>query len=157
MLPLPFSAKHVLSYEGLEPPGAHLLLGAFNVAWLDAEQRARRNPAAGVIVDFARARTVLTWLTTLSYPTEGYHPITPAESAFMAHDNAPGHGAAGTENWRWQGGGWMVSIPALAGACALNVGQAMPPDEPYSLSATIALTRILARITLQGKIAGEPE
>jgi hypothetical protein len=146
-----------LSYEGLKPPGAHLLVGAFNMAWLEAEQRAGHNPAAGVIVDFARTRAFLTWLTTLPYPTNGYHPITAAESAFMAIDNPPGHGAAGTDKWVWQGGGWTVSIPALAGVCALNVGQAMPPDEPYSLSATIALTRLLAQITLQGRIAGEPE
>jgi hypothetical protein len=75
----------------------------------------------------------------------------------MARDNAPGHGAAGTEQWVWKGGSWTASIPALAGMCALNGGQAMPPDEPYSLSATIALTRILAQLTSQGYIAGEPE
>jgi hypothetical protein len=33
----------------------------------------------------------------------------------------------------------------------------MPPNESYSLAATIALTRFLAQITLQGRIAGEPE
>ena len=146
-----------LSYEGLEPPGAHLLLGAFNMVWLEREQRAGRDPAAGVIVNFARTRAFLTWLTTLSYPTEGYHPITPAQSAFMAHENPPDHGAAGTKNWQWQGGSWTITIPALGGWCALNVGQAMPPNEPYRLSATIALTRLLAQITLQGHIAGEPE
>jgi hypothetical protein len=72
-------------------------------------------------------------------------------------DNPPGHGAAGTEDWAWKGGSWTVSIPAVAGRCALNVGQAMPPSEPYGLSATIARTRILAQITLQGRVAGEPE
>jgi hypothetical protein len=133
------------------------LLGAFNLAWLEAEQRSRRTPTAGVIVDFARTRAFLTWLTALPYPSSGYHPITAAESAFMARDNAPGHGATGTEKWQWKGGSWTVSIPALAGRCALNVGQAAPPDEPYSLSATIALARILAQITLQGRLAGEPE
>jgi hypothetical protein len=75
----------------------------------------------------------------------------------MALDNPPGHDATGTENWVWKGGSWTVSIPALSGVCALNVGQAMPPDEPYSLSATITLTRLLAQITSQGHIAGEPE
>jgi hypothetical protein len=144
-----------LSYEGLEPPGAHLLVGAINMSWLEAEQRSRRNPAAGVIVDFAHARAFLTHLTTLTYPTNGYHPITAAESSFMARDNAPGHGAAGTEQWVWKGGSWTVSIPAPAGTCAFNVGQAMPPDEPYRLSATIALTRLLEQITLQGEIPGE--
>jgi hypothetical protein len=133
------------------------LVGAFNMAWLAGEQRARRSPAAGVIIDFARTRAFLTWLTSLSFPSNGYHPITAAESAFMAHDNPPGHSATGTANWVWRGGSWTVSIPALAGACALNVGQAMPPDEPYSLSATIALTRLLAQLILQGRIAGEPE
>jgi hypothetical protein len=54
-----------LSYEGLEPPGAHLLVGAFNMAWLDAEQQAGRNLTAGVIGNFARAWAFLTWLNTL--------------------------------------------------------------------------------------------
>jgi hypothetical protein len=66
-------------------------------------------------------------------------------------------GAAGTAGWLRQGASWVATIPAPAGKCALNIGQAMPPNEPYRLSATIALTQLLAQITLQGRIAGEPE
>jgi hypothetical protein len=45
-----------LSYEGLEPPGSYRLIGAFNVAWLERERREGRDPAPGVIVNFALAR-----------------------------------------------------------------------------------------------------
>ncbi len=143
-----------LSYEGSEPKGAHVLVTAHNLLWL---QRERTVPHAGVIVDFTRTRAFLGWLTKLSYPTAGYTPITPAESLVMAHDNPPGHGAPGTQDWLWKGGSWQKRVPPLGGPCVVTIGQAMPPDEPYSLSATLSITHLIAEIVLQGRIAGEPE
>ncbi len=143
-----------LSYEGVEPPGAHVLLTAHNRAWLQHERTA---PRAGVIVDFVRTRAVLQWLAKLPYPTGGYLPITPADSAVMARDNPPGHRAPGTQEWLWKGGSWQGSVPPLDGRCVLTVAQALPPDDPESLSATLAIARLLAEIVLAGRIAGEPE
>jgi len=142
-----------ISYEAADPPGAHVLATAHNVAWLERE---RSVPRAGVIVDFARTRRFLRWLARLAYPTAGYAPISPDESARMARDNPPGHGARGTDGWLWRGGSWYTSVPPLGGRCIVTIGQGTPPAEPYSLGATIAIVRLLAELVLQGRIAGEP-
>ena len=101
--------------------------------------------------------------TRLALPLEGrlHHPALrkspEAVAPRLEPDRVGGPGAAGTENWLWQGGTWTVGIPALGGMCALTVGQAMPPEESSRLAGMIALTRLLAQITVQGHIVGEAE
>jgi hypothetical protein len=110
-----------------------------------------------VIVDFARTRRFLAWLSTIPAPRGGYTPLGPREAEMMARDNPPGHGASGTDGWIWRGGFWRERVPALEGECAMSIGQAMPPHEPYRLEASLVLIGLVAQLALQGHITGEPE
>jgi hypothetical protein len=145
-------AGYGLSWEGVEPTGAHLL-GA--VIRLDYLQRAS-NPHSNVVTDYPKCRAWLAWLARLDAP-QAYHAITPTDSADMARSNRPGHGAPGTDAWLWRGAIYQASCPPLAGRCYISLAQAMPPDESFSLSRMFATWRAIAQITLQGKIAGEEE
>lgn len=144
-----------LSFEGVEPAGAHLLLSCLSLAWGEQLRTRGRRPHAGIVTDYAQARAWLAWVRTMPAPLE-YAPITPEGSAEMAQTNRPGHGAPGTEGWQWRGALWRAKCPPLGGAVVINLAQGMPPaPEPFSLGLCVELARLLAGIMLAGRIAGE--
>lgn len=139
------------SWEGVDPPGAHLLGSVLSEAYLLGVSVA---PRAGVVTRPDICRGVLAWLATLKTPAS-YRPFTPADSAGMASDNPPGHLAPGTDGWVWHGVYFQDKCATLGGRVVLTLAQATPPGEPFSVSAMVATWRELARIMLAGNIAGE--
>lgn len=138
-------------WEGVEPPGAHLLGTIIGADYMTAQ---RATPRAGVVTRYATCRAVLAWLAALHSPTE-YRRFTADDSAAMASDNPPGHRAPGTDGWVWQGVFFMAKCPPLGGRALVSLGQAMPPGEAFSVVDMLAGWRALARIMLAGSIAGE--
>lgn len=143
-----------ISWEGADPPGAHMLCAVLQVAGARALEAQGRSPRAGVVTDFPRCRAWLRWVATLEPPSR-HHILTAADAADMAAMNAPGHGSPGTEHWRWQGMGWVGECPPLDGQCVCTFSQAMPPGEPFSPQLMFRTWRRLAAIILEGTITGE--
>lgn len=157
-------AGYGFSWEGVTPTGAHCLGSVLSADYLSGLRPGAR-PRAGVVTRPATCRAVLAWLATLKTPTE-YRRFTAEDSAAMALDNPPGHRAPGTDGWTWQGVFFVGKCPALAlgahgepasGRVFISLGQAIPPGEPFSVSALVATWRELARLMAMGHIAGETE
>ncbi len=88
-----------LSWEGVQPPGMHLLGAVFSVAWAE-RQREMLHP--GIVTQPRRLRAFLEWLAALpDVPEDG---VMDAETgAHLARTTRPGHGAPGTQGWVWRG------------------------------------------------------
>lgn len=141
-----------ISWEGTEPPGGHLLATVLGEAWL-AHLRGQP-PQSSVVTEFPRARALFGWLQTLAVPAQ-YWSMNPADSQAIAAENRPGHDAPGTDGWVWRGAFWRAECPPLGGRVLVNLAQALPPDDPYRLAASVALLRVLALHLLAGGLAGE--
>lgn len=111
-------------------------------------------PNADIITNPTLCRSVLTWITRIPSPVE-YYPYTPEIEHQQAAGNSPGHGASGTENWVWRGMLYHALCPPLGGRVLVNMGQAMPPDEPFSLTLLLDSWRELAKTFLEHPIPGE--
>ncbi len=155
-------AGYGLSYEGAEPVGTHILLTIFDAEKIAADGA----PIATIITNFAHCRAVLDWVhkhlkvpaTTFEALTAGLHMLDEEDCLAMAAGNTPGHGAPGTEDWRWYGATWGVRCPPLgAGLAQVVVMQALPPgeDDAYSLRLNTLIARLLLGTFLDGHIAGE--
>lgn len=140
-----------VSWEGAEPTGAHLLCTAVNV---QQAQYWRGPMRAGVVLRFDRCRGFLAWLAMLKEPRT-YNAISAHQGRAMAAMNPPGHKAPGTDGWLWRGGDWQAECPALGGAVAFSLFQALPPNEPFSMGLLVSTWRALAARIQRGKIAGE--
>jgi hypothetical protein len=145
-------AGYAISWEGVEPAGAHVLASCQSVRWLHSPQG--QDARAGGVTEFARARRLLRWLETLPMP-RSYMALDAAGSEAMAIANPPGHGAPGTEHWVWRGGMWQAPCPVWEGEAVVMLAQAMPPDQPYSLPASVTTVRRLARHLSAGGLPGE--
>lgn len=140
-----------VSWEGTDPTGAHLLC---NVVSMQQARYWRGPMRAGIVTRFDRCRAFLAWLAVLKEPRT-YNAISADQSRAMAAMNAPGHNAPGTAGWHWRGGDWRADCPALGGAVLVNLSQAMPPGEPFSMAVLVGTWRALAERLQRGKISGE--
>jgi hypothetical protein len=141
-----------LSWEGTDPPGAHILATFLSTPWIS--KLGGTPPVPGVVTQPSRMRALFAWLEHLPAPSS-YSPVSTSEARQLAGSNPPGYGAPGTEGWVWHGGAWRAECPALDGPAIIQLYQAMPPSEPYNFAATLITLHVLALHLQGGRIAGE--
>lgn len=138
-----------LSWEGVQPPGMHLLGAVFSVAWAE---RQREMPHPGIVTQPRRLRAFLEWLAALpDVPEDG---VMDAETgAHLARTTRPGHGAQGTQGWVWRGiAACLVPCPPLGGLALASLAEAMPPDAPWSRGLFTMQWHVVAHLALQGSL-----
>ncbi|MBO0781468.1 MAG: hypothetical protein J2P37_21825, partial [Ktedonobacteraceae bacterium] len=142
------------SWEGTEPPGAHLLASVLAQSWLTHHQTCSGTITPHAVKAPARARALLRWMANLQiWPC--IHRLTPHDSIRMAQGNAPGHGAPGTERWQWKGAVFHVPCDPLHDMAMLTLAIALPPTEPIDLQVLITIWQQLARLAAHEPFAGE--
>jgi len=142
------------SWEAMAPP-AHMLVGVFQMAWLEEVQPQEKY--YNIVTKPPLARAVLSWLAS-STLRDGlvYRPFSPEESAELTRTNPPGSHAPGTGGWVWRGASWQGRCAPLGGIVQVTFAWAGAPNALSALPPALAQWRAVAQRAQQYGIAGEP-
>lgn len=134
-----------LVYEGINPPGAHLVGIAMNAKWLHTH--AFEPPMSGAFTARRQFNAVLWWLREFArHPPKSKKEFTILDPKGVLSAGPPGHGAPG--DWVWRGASWTVPSPFFGGVAAINLTEAVPPHDPWSLSLLLAQWRSFLTILM---------
>ena len=142
------------SWEALAPP-AHMLVGVFDLAWLQMVQPQEK--LSNIVIDPSLARAVLSWLASSTLRSGlVYQPFPPEAIAALTGTNPPGAHAPGTEGWVWRGASWQGLCDPLGGIVQVTFAWAGAATALSALPPALAAWRAVAQRAQQYAIAGEP-
>jgi hypothetical protein len=147
-------AAYGFNWEGETPSGAHLLAMIAGKGWLERQS----SPAimAEALSPIVLAQevygAVCRWFadelrTRTHFPC--VHVLSEEDSLVIAQGNPPGHGALGTQNWRWKGGVFLLECPPLHDEVLLMLGIALPEEEQVQIDRLLFIWQQLAALIVE--------